>query len=181
MQYWRHTYPKIKNSLSQNSTEKSEFIREPQVQTQATFILRLSVLEWWAHPMEVEKEHVAKERRECGDWRSWSTDEEGMEARSGANTQSWTSGRKAQKRVEKPGMNERRCDASVGAPPYFLYEAHSEPPTADSGWKGLHTPIKVEENILPSKYAEEEEKVSLLKFKICRLYSQLNWVTNERL
>lgn len=38
----------------------------------------------------------------------------------------------------------------------------------------LRSTINVEENIFSSKYAEEEEKVSLLNFKICKLCSQVN-------
>lgn len=44
----------------------------------------------------------------------------------------------------------------------------------------LRTTINVEENIFSSKYAEEEEKVSLLNFKICKLCSQVNWVANKK-
>lgn len=43
----------------------------------------------------------------------------------------------------------------------------------------LCTTINVEENIFSSIYAEEE-KVSLLNFKICKLCSQVNWVANKK-
>lgn len=44
----------------------------------------------------------------------------------------------------------------------------------------LRSTINVQENIFSSKYAEEEEKVSLLNFKICKLCSQENWVANKK-